>query len=387
MNLKEYSVEELLSHLPDAEIIGSFQSFHNKRFDFYLTALGFEERTLSIPEQLAISSDSGFTCDECIYFTYATSTTDNAFNEPRLQSALEAIKKKSGESAVITNMFCDEDGFYNLLHQKLANKIEQSNREISIIIDLSVCSSKLILSLTKLLFDIRRINLTVLYTEASIYYPLYEEFIKQKEMFLNDSPFSMTSGYEDIINSNEFSEGAKESSDLVIAFAPFKVGRINKIVSDIDESILLNNDNRLIWIVGHPNFSEHEDCIKRIEMTKEINGIDEFSVVYDVPTISYKATIQKLEEIYRSNPQFHINIADLGSKMQTMGISLFYHFRPDVSVYYALPRVYNSNRYSAGVKQYWRIEFGLFQDIVDTMNMTDQLEIIFQNPNDATFFE
>jgi len=387
MNLKEYSVEEMLTGLPDATVIKSFECFHGKHFDFYFTALGFEERTLSIPELLATASESKFTCDECIYFTYATSTSDNAFNEPRLKRALETITERSGSRASSANMFCDEDGFYNNLHQKVLNKVEQNDGEVSIIIDLSVCSSKLILSLTKLLFDIRRVKLTVVYTEAATYFPLYEEFANQKEKFLGDSEFSMTSGYEDIINSNEFSEGAKENSDLVIAFAPFKVGRINKIVSDIDESILLNNDNRLIWIVGHPNFSNAHDCVNRISMTRQINEIDETAIVYDVPTISYKATIQKLEEIYRSNPQFHINIADLGSKMQTIGISLFYHFRPDVSVYYALPRVYNSNRYSAGIKQHWMIEFGSFDAIIDTMNKTDQLDIAFDNPNNLLFFE
>lgn len=391
MNLKEYSLEEALIHFPNITRLESFGEFKNKNFDFYLTALGFEERTLSLPENFAIlSQEDGFTCDESIYFTYETSTNDNAFNEPRLKAALELIKNERGDKAVVSNMFCDEDLFSEFLHEKLNNKIKEKNGlSIDIIIDLSVCSSKLILTLLKIVFEIKRINLIILYTEARIYYPLFEEFIMNKEKFLEDSELSTTSGYETIVNSNEYSEGTKESPDLIVAFAPFKAGRINKIVSDIDESILLNNDKRLIWIIGSPNFSNDNDKRNRISMLKEINGVNEdpSNKIFEVSTLDYKETILRLENIYLANFNYHINIADLGSKMQTLAISIYYHIRPDVSVYYALPKEYNSNRYSQGVKCHWKIDFRDFNEFITQMESIDRFEIEYKQDSKYPFFE
>jgi len=389
MNLQELTLNEALVEFPSIIKVNSFKELSNVSYDFFLCALGFEERTLSIPENLAIlANEENFTCNNAIYFTYATSTTDNAFNEPRLKAALESFKDNHGSNIQSQNMFCDEEQFSLTLLNLLKARILEKGQDIKIILDISVCSSKLILSLFKLLFELRQVDLLVLYTEAKVYYPLYEEFIEDKTKLLADSDLSTTNGYEDIINSNEYSEGAKESSDLVIAFAPFKVGRINKIVSDIDESILLNNDNRLIWIIGEPNFEKDEDKVNRKQMLKEINGIIELKEnIYDVSTLDYKETLHRLELIYQNNLNYHINIADLGSKMQTIGISIFYHIRPDVSVYYALPLVYNSSRYSHGAKCHWKIDFTNFSKYIELIKKIDELEISYTNPQDKEFYE
>jgi hypothetical protein len=345
--------------------------------DFYLTALGFEERTLSIPNELAkIAKEGSFTCEELVYFTYNTSTNDNAFNEPPLRTALEHVKNSKGEKAKVTNMFCDDDSFMQLLTDKIL-KTQDSAKTINVLLDISVCSSKLILMLLKVIFSIKCIKIRILYTEALTYYPLFEEFQINKEKFLNDSEYSSTRGHEKSINSNEYSEGAKENPDLVVAFAPFKVGRIEKIISDIDESILLNNNNRLIWIIGNPNFDSTTDKTNRMQMLKEINNITDSDdcKIHNVSTLNYKETITTLESIYQQNSLFHMNIADLGSKMQTLGISIFYHIRPDVSVYYAIPKQYNSHRYSAGVKKHWFINWGLIGDFISLINKIDSLNI------------
>ncbi len=147
MNIKEYTLQEALIELPAVGKLESFIKYQGKSFDLYMTALGFEERTLSIPENLAnISDEYKFTCDEAIYFIYATSTNDNAFNEPRLKAAIKRIKDRNGENIKISNMFCDEENFAELLDQRIKNKIiEKGNKFIDVIIDLSVSSSKLIL--------------------------------------------------------------------------------------------------------------------------------------------------------------------------------------------------------------------------------------------------
>jgi len=379
MRIHENSADEALISLPDLKPLDFKKDLLKKQYDFYISALGFEKRTLSIPENLAeISKNDGFTCDELIYLTYNTSTSDNAFNEPPLRNFLEQVKDSDGKPASVLNMFCDDEAFSQFLTDKIKNKKSQGD-SINILLDISVCSSKLILMLLKIIFSINRVALTILYTEALIYYPLYEEYLNEKQKFLEDSEYSATRGHEKTVNSNEYSEGGKENPDLIIAFAPFKVGRINKIVSDIDESILLNNNGRLIWIIGDPNFPEDIDKTNRMTMLKEINSIDATDCrIHNVGTLNYKDTISTLESIYKQNEMFHINIADLGSKMQTLGISIFYHIRPDVSVYYAIPKIYNSHRYSDGVKKHWFIDFGNIKDLKKIINKIDCQEIIYE---------
>lgn len=388
MNLIENTLAEALSEFPEVLKLDSFLELANQNYDFYFAALGFEERTLSIPENLSIlSQENGFRCDEIIYFTYETSTADNSFNEPRFINAFSKIYSTTNDKSHVVNMVCDEEGFLDKLYERIQSKINLiGGRNVSILLDISVCSSKLILNLFKVLFKVQDVNVKILYSEAATYFPTYEEFITNKASFLEDSELSTTRGIEDIINSNEYSEGAKENTDLVIAFAPFKVGRINKIVSDIDESILLNSENRLFWIIGDPNFTNNRDRLNRIEMIREINGLLKHEG-QEVSTLNYKATLEILESIYQKHSNYHINIADLGSKMQTIGISIFYYIRPDVSVYYALPKQYNSSRYSQGTKCHWKIDFGDFRNIIRIINKVDTLDIRFKNEDNLNFFD
>ncbi len=135
-------------------------------------------------------------------------------------------------------------------------------------------------------------------------------------------------------------------------------------------------------------FREDEEAKRnRIEMLKEINNINEQNSerVYEVSTLDYKETLVRLEEIYLTNFNYHINIADLGSKMQTFAISIFYHIRPDVSVYYVIPKEYNSNRYSHGVKCHWEINFASVDIFLNTIKKIDQIEIEFVNKDNIPF--
>lgn len=375
MRLEEFTMNEALINMPEILELDFEQSLDNKKFDFFISALGFEERTLSIPTRL--TSLSNFTCEEAIYLTYNTSTNDNAFNEPPLRSAFAKIKNSAGAEATITNMHCDNESFIQLLTEKIQRRC--TSNSVKVLLDLSVCSSKLILMLMKVLLDIKEVELTIVYTEADIYFPLFSEYDKHKEKFEYDSDYTSTRGYEKTINSNEYSEGSKENPDLIVAFAPFKAGRINRIVSEIDESILLNSYHRLVWIIGHPNFDKEEDSQNRMLMLKEINGIsDEDCRLHDVGTLNYKEIISVLENIYQENSKYHMNIADLGSKMQTLGISIFYHIRPDVSVYYAIPQEYNSHRYSTGVKKHWIIEFRSIKDLISLISKVDNITIKYE---------
>jgi hypothetical protein len=361
MKLHQIELWEVIGQFPNVESF-DITKVPKAKFDFFLSALGFEERTVAIPRNLALNGN--FNCTEAIYFQYETSTTENAYNEPKLKEYFDKISKK------VSKIFCDERGFINSLSDKISKKINIKQEPVKIMFDISVCSSKLILSVIKVLLNLN-IQLTIVYTEANRYFPEYSTYIKNPEEFKKNN----TVNNEIAVLNSDYSGGNKTNPDLVISFPNFKAQRAKNIISEIDETILLKPDDRLIWIVGDPHM-ENQERANRKNMMLDINEIPEDAKIYEVSTLFYKKTIEQLEVIYQKyNVKCHINIADLGSKMQTLAIALFCNIRPETSIYYASPKTYDTSNYSEGVKDYWIIEFGIIQELVTKINSIDKMVI------------
>ena len=215
------------------------------------------------------------------------------------------------------------------------------------------------------------VELTVTYSEALKYFPRYSEYNKNKKVFKEKNIVVD----ESVILSPDYSGGNKSNADLIVSFPNFKGQRVKNIISEIDETILLKPDDRLIWIIGDPNTTTDE-ATKRKEMMIYINEIQDEAKIYEVSTLFYKKTIEKLEHIYiENNLQYHINIADLGSKMQTLAIAIYGLIRPDISVYYTIPKTYGSSKYSEGVKDIWLLALGSTAEIMRKINSIDTLEL------------
>jgi len=275
-------------------------------------------------------------------------------------------------SSRVSKLFCDETGFNYRLKEIIEKKIIIKEEQlVKIMFDISVCSSKLILNVIKTLFELN-IDLTIVYTEAEIYYPLYSEYISDKKLFKEKN----TVTNETVVLNSDFAGGNKVTPDLVISFPNFKAQRAKNIISEIDETILLKPDDRLIWIIGSPNINEEEKANDRKKMMIEINDIDTNSRIYEVSTLYYKKTIEQLESIYQNHNLInHINIADLGSKMQTIGICLYCLIRPEISIYHTLPKSYGTFRYSSGTKCFWAIRFGNLDSVRQSINNIDTINI------------
>lgn len=360
MKVKKRTLQDVINYFPSIEKINIQNELKDNEYDFYLGALGFEDRSLSIPKLL--SNSVNFSCSKVIYFKYKTNIEANSFNEPNLLNCFEKF------SSSIEYIDCDEDNFTKILNDKIDNK-----PDLKIIFDVSVCSSRLIINVLKILLG-KKIKLTILYTEAETYYPLYEEYEKNPDRFKDELELGIAKGVQKVITSPMYPGGIKENPSLIVAFPTFKPERTLAIVTDIDESILLKPDKRLIWILGSPNMEEpHKE--NRLRMLKEINDVGD-STAFNVSTLYYKQTIEVLEQIYQKyNIFYHINISDVGSKMQSIGISIFCYFRPDVSIYFAIPQEYNSNEYSKGIKDHWQIKIESMSEFVNKLNEIDSINI------------
>ena len=220
------------------------------------------------------------------------------------------------------------------------------------------------------------IYLLLVYSEAMIYHPTADEFEKEREKWTTKEDFGIASGVGKVMPSPEHPGAYKENPNLIIAFLTFKPERTRSIIADIDETILIRPDRRIIWIIGDPHMDQ-DIKRRRKKIMREINKIPEECTTYEVCTFDYKETIKQLDKIYNDkNLDFHLNVSTLGSKMQTLGVTLFSYVRPDISVYLAIPEKYNSKQYSEGFKATWQIDFCDFSEIRKILNRVDQVEIV-----------
>lgn len=362
--IREIEFVDILHELPDIIPLNCGKELLKQEYNVFICALGFEERCLTIPEKLA--ETEGFKCKEALYFEYSTNIEDNEANKPRL---LRAFLQFTDSQKPFQ---CDEDNFTNNLREYLG-QIIRSEKKPKILFDISVCSSKLLISVIKVLLEFN-IYLRIVYSEAAVYHPTPEEFEKEHNKWTTEEEFGIARGVGKRIPIPEYPGFSKENPNLIVAFLTFKPERTKAIIADIDEALLIRIDKRIKWIVGEPHMDD-ENKRKRKEIMKEINKIPAGCPAYEVCTFNYKETLKTLDKIYNANNlDFHINISALGSKMQTLGIAIFCYANPDVSVYVAMPKEYDSKRYSEGTKATWQIDFGDLRNIRDILDRVGRLE-------------
>ncbi|MGB7581946.1 MAG: hypothetical protein WBL85_05805 [Sedimentisphaerales bacterium] len=365
--IKENEFIDILSRLPDIEALECEKMFLEKRFDVFISALGFEERCLVIPEKLA--TVKGFNSQYSVVFEYSTNTEDNAANKQRL---LRAIKKFT-ESDRYKTFTCDDDDFTRQFRE-FFNTVCPSNGEFKVLLDISVFSSKLILSVIRTLIDYD-IDLKIVYSEAAIYHPTNDEFDAEPEKWTTEEGLGISIGVGKVIPSPEYPGSTRENPPFVIAFTTFKPERTKAIITHIDETIL-RKPGKIIWIIGDPHMNK-VDKEKRKAILRIINKIDERTISREVCTFDYKETIKVLDQIYKDrNLDFQIYISALGSKMQSLGVCIFCYVRPDVTAYLALPKKYNPEKYSEGCKATWTIDFGSTKKFREVLDSVGQLSIL-----------
>lgn len=364
---KKIEFTDVIGELPDITPFNCMNDLYEDDYDIFMCALGFEERCLTIPELLA--KNGKFKCNQAIYFEYITNSDDNSINRPRL---IESFNRFANS---YDSLQCDNEQFTKMLRE-LLNKVSILTKKPKIVFDISSCTSKLLLYSLKVLFEFDIIFIVV-YSEAAIYHPTYDEFKKESKKWSSEDSLGITKGVRKVIPSSEHPGNRKDKlPELIIAFPTFKPERTNAIIADIDESLFTKPDERIIWIIGDPHM-DNETRKKRKDMLKHINKITQKFLSYEISTFDYKKTIEILERIYKDKElYFHINISSLGSKMQSLGIHIFWFVKQDISIHFSIPKEYNPNQYSEGCKATWKINFGELTKIKNILNKIGMLEII-----------
>lgn len=364
-HLHQVELIDVLSQLPDVKRLDVERDLNVREEDLFLCALGFEDRCLSIPELIAMAGK--YKCREAIYFEYSTNLNDNEVNKPGLLKALHTF------STLVNPKPCDSGDFPSGLRESLSH-ICAAGQTASVVFDISVCSSKSLLLALKVLFEFN-ISLRILYSEAAVYHPTLEEYKNDPEKWTAEEGFGLARGVGNVIPSPEHPGYRRERlPEVVVVFPTFKPERANAIIVEVDESLIMGPKDRVIWFVGDPHLPSNH---WRADLIREINKIPTSASSYEVSTFDYKKTIENLERVYQPRDcKYHVTISPLGSKMQSLGIALFWNVRQDTSIVFATPKEYNARQYSEGCKDVWQIDFGHLVDIRQLLDRVGQLEIV-----------
>lgn len=362
-SIHEIELLEILSKLPDAAKLTETQIPTLDSDTILIAILGFEKRCLSIPEKLA--AQGKHKAQKAYYLTYTTNTKDNEDNKDRL---FEALSKISIEHHPL---ICDTHDFPQNFRKIIAG-CKSSGTRLKIVFDISVCSSMPLLIALKILFEYD-IDLHILYSEAEIYHPTSKEWEIEKDKHIKEEGFGIAKGVGNVIPSPEHPGDRKDNlPERVFVFPTFKPERVIAILHDIDPSIAIAPAKHVIWFVGQPHLHENE---WRIDAVKEINKITDDTQHMLVSTFDYKATISALNGQWEKCKKYHITIAPLGSKLQAIGITLFWLMHQEISMIFAVPEQYNAKQYSDGCLDMWYIPLGSTRVTKNLLMRIGNLEI------------
>lgn len=364
-NLHRVEVADILQSLPDIKPLRMSTDMAEKQDDLFLVALGFEERCLNIPEQLA--SSGRYRSSRAIFFEYATNKNDNELNRPRLMKSVHCFAEQ-----IRPPLFCDLEEFSSELRDVLSEICAKSDPP-RVSFDISACSSKCLIEALTVMLEFNLV-LTIMYSEAATYHPTQEEYTSEPDKWTSDEKLGLARGVSSVTRSPDHPGSRRDVlPEAVIAFPTFKPERVKAILTDVDSSLLLKPENRVVWLLGTPHLPEDA---WRTNIQKTINDIPESAPTFEVSTFDYKETLQILERVYHPfDCKYLVNIAPLGSKMQSLGVVLFWYMRPEVSIFFASPREYNATQYSESCKAVWCIEFGPLLQVRKLLDSVGELQV------------
>lgn len=324
-------------------------------YDLFIGAFGFEERTIGTINELVnreVHVRDTIILEFDMYYE-ATQKRKEVYEKAIL--AISHGKPYIPFNAPVTL----QDALFPERLKSLLESFSKSEK-LKILFDCSSCPSVIHSQTLRVLLEYD-CDLTILYSEATKYYPLREEWesggIKPRGGRVQ-GPFEGVRfvAKPPILQASDIGE----LPVLLVLFPTFNTERTDGILADLDPAAR-------IWLFGEPHDLSKNDY--RIDMAKAFATTlmypgDKWSLI---STFDYRQTILGLTNIYANyRPNYRIVIMPHGSKMQVLGVSLF-SIVNEISMVFALPKTYDTKRYSEGCLSTWAINLG------DTLHIITQL--------------
>jgi hypothetical protein len=366
MKIIEKEISHILHELPDIVPFQAARELDNKKESLFLCALGFEPRCLTIPREI---SEIVYRVGCVRYFTYSTNVDDNDANRPELEKHLQLI------SDSVESIRCDDQDFVTHL-ERVLDTVEAGHKSYTptITFDISVASNKLILKAVGAILK-RNVALRIVYSEANVYHPTKDEYKAIAERLKEDEAVGIEHGVSEVIPSKEQpGHHLDPLPNAVIIFPTFKASRSRAVIGMVDATLLTSPRKNVVWMIGEPHL---ENDNWRVDAMIQLNNVAPDAPQFRVKTFDYKETLCSLNKAYGQIWEHHnVSLAQFGSKFQALATAIFCYLNPEVRVWYAIPKRYNSSQYSDGCKATWMIDFGQMAELRKTLNSVGKLSLL-----------
>jgi hypothetical protein len=368
MQVYKHDISTILERLPELE-----KFLLQDHVDVFITTLGFEDRTHRIIDLIA---DSEFIKNcHLLLIKYPTNEKDNDEN---LSFFKTAAKKMASYKEIVFSRINYAQQLSNILD------IILDRDNMNVFFDISTCSSYVFYPTMAKLVQ-RNINLSVVYSEAEIYYPTQAEWrdvaenAKQEQSLFIESfenASFQSAGIDDVYPYSpfeEFNPGNRPS--FLVAVPNFSCSRMNAIVAR-DREINKTSSNNIMWLIGDPPSEENKWRSDAIRITNNLS-LSGNTNIQAVSTLEYKDMLLNLENIWSEiKYKNHMTIATLGSKNQHLGTFFFLALHKNIGLWLVEPKEFKANRFSSGYGMVWQIKFGHISELIQLLNKYMSFEYI-----------
>jgi hypothetical protein len=323
--------------------------------------MGFEDRTTGVARSLV---EKGVRVSNAVIFEfdmyYEANEKSHSEYDRLIPSLTSGIPQRpmNAPIAALDTMF----------PERLSDLLRTLDRTPSprIIFDITSCPSLILAETLRILLN-RPCDLTLLYSEAETYFPTYEEWESGQVKPIGNRVEGPFAGVRFVAKPPILqADDIGELPVLLILFPTFNRERADGVLSDLDPAAR-------IWIFGEPHLPENG---YRIEMGKwfaapVMTPGDPWALL---TTFDYRQTMLALSTIY-SQYRFknRIVIMQHGSKLQNIGTGLFATVH-QISMVFAMPKKYDTNRYSRGCGDVWALPLGNTETLTSTLKTFRAIE-------------
>lgn len=363
--INKTDILEVITRLPSVEKF-DISNMENTIDDILIIVNGFEDRANALICKLPTIN---YSANKVFIAKYQTNLDDNSIGYPELLQSVDKICNQYED--------LDADNEANIRNSLLSYLGDLSVEVPNVTVDISAASDRLILAImhTFLLME-KNINLEIIYYEAGEYNPSHDFYTNDPKGCIRTIMSDATTheeGIDKVFMSSLYTGHTNEYgySEYLIAIPTLKTNRMIAMLDDYDSEFFSNkNSESVFWILGRPEqkHSWREELQKKVltlELEKQQIGdalIAENNTL-SCSTLDYLDILQSIVEIVDGNPKKKITIMPMGSKMQTIGVSLALFTRSECSVLLARPKRFNANSYSNGVGPGWQIKFDNLEQV------------------------
>jgi hypothetical protein len=248
----------------------------------------------------------------------------------------------------------------------LLRTLDRKKGSPRIIFDITSCPALILAESLRILLN-RPCDLTLLYSEADVYFPIHKEWESGQVMPTGNRVQGPFAGVRFVAKPPILqADDIGELPILLILLPTFNRERTDGVLADIDPAVR-------IWIFGKPHLDENS---YRIEMAKwfaapVMTPGDPWALL---TTFDYRQTMLGLSTIY-SQYRFRNRIVIMphGSKLQNVGAGLFASVH-QVSMVFAMPKKYDTKRYSSGCAEIWALPLGNTETLISNLRQIRAIE-------------